>query len=1018
MQKAKTFSQPDDKYENTVRMSMASTHTSSERQSQCSSPIKVIGFRNFTPTGELKGFEQRSKSISYSTFTTRDSFSINLLGSPARMRPIEALKSSKIDDRKLSDALEGLECGPFFIFTYSEFVKSGHFRTVDSLENIEFTYQEQGHISPHHLLEKTSSTIIELKETDCVYIISKEQLDQKMSFFSISEKTWKQLATADFLARVNKVNGLVKEKNSFKKDELVVLAPISKGIHGEIRRGYCKHTRRYFGIQDIQIKTPEVLALLFQKLEAIAKVLESAFSNLANLVSLQLSEQKESEYMSLTVILDAGLGTLEDLSSFKNHNNKEWHEEELLKIVVSLLRLNSNLSDMNISLRDVSPANIAIDRDLKGLKILDFSLGHAQENESFATEIAGKPRFMAPEILLNIKRLFPKQVNSYLASLYSIGTSMLDLIGENNKKLSREDLLSYGYTERISHKYPALYEAYLIKLLNTQPLSRKEVVQGIKLKASDSSLIEEGKKAFEKFIAEQAFVDKIEVLADFETFLPYFWEIESSVLIERMEKNILEGFKSSRNSFKRVKKFFKKLVSLYESDRLNQEVIGALERFAEFIESECTNKSESDREDYNLLLLELHSKIGNLCKQEKNYNKALDNYEKASYYELLKEGDEKTFSNLASQLEIAYVYEKLGHDALALDTYIKTQDRFRQSFEADTNQLQEAIIYERIGVIYYRRGELFAAIDDIARAIVGYTTCYGANHESVANCERLLGDIHMKMGDEDQAIKHYRSYFSIYTCGTNKYEMHVGELMVKVGDYYKNKKEYEYAIENYERGLYIYEYHENKEEIYTLYESLAESYGYERKYLLAIKSLRLWCKLKASMNGEYNVELVPVMEEIANYLVKEGENSEALKEYSRILDILLLNEQKSDPEISNVLKKIVAICPLSFLVYRNLKRNSSLGGQKAAKDDTNVKGPLLISLNQIEDIRGVIMSSDSKMTLRSMRELITRECAYLRHLKYEFAFHTKSIHISEEDTMLLEECIENRDGLYYLMVKV
>ena len=909
MQKAKTFFLSDNKDENAVRMSTASTLASSERQSHCSSPVRVIGFRNFTPTGELRGFEQRSKSISLSTLNTRGSFSINLLGSPAGKRTSEALKSSNIGNREFPEVLEALECGPFIIFTYSEFVKSGNFRTVNSLENIEFSYEEaqQGYISPHQLLEKNSSTIIELKEADCIYIISREQLDQKMNLFSISEKTWRQLAVADFLAKVNKINGLIKDKKSVKESELVVFAPISQGIHGEIRRGYCKQTRRYFGIQDIQIKTPGVLALLFQQLQATTKVLESEFSYLTTLVSLQLSEQKESEYTTLRVVLDLGLGTLEDLATFKNHNNKEWHEEELLKIVVGLLRLNSNLSDMNILLRDISPDNIVIDQDLKGLKILDFSLGYIQENESLAIEIAGKPKFMAPEVLLNIKRLFPQRIDSYLASLYSIGISMLDLIGENNKKLSRDDLLSYVHAERMNHRYPALYEAYLVKLLNTQPLSRKEVIQGVKLKSNEELFIGGGKKALEKFIAEQTFVDKREILIDFETFLPYFWEIKSLALIEKMEENILEGFKSSKDSFKRVKKFFEKLISLYESERMNNEVIEALERFSGFIESECNTKSESDREDYNLLLLELHSKIGNLCKQEKNYNKALDNYEKASYYELLKEGDEKIFSNLTSQLEIAYVYEKLGHDALALDTYVKIQDRFRQSFETDTNQLQEAMIYERIGAIYYRRGELFAAVDDLARAIVGYTTCHGANHESVANCERLLGDICMKMRDEDQAIKHYRSYFSIYTCGTNKYEMQAGELMVKVGDYYKNKKEYEHAIENYERGLYIYEYHENKEQIYMLYESLAECYGCERKYLLAVKSLRQWCKLKVSVSGEHNVELVPALEKIANYLMKEGENSEALKEYSRIVDILLLNKQKDDPEVTNILKKIVVL---------------------------------------------------------------------------------------------------------------
>jgi len=147
---------------------------------------------------------------------------------------------------------------------------------------------------------------------------------------------------------------------------------------------------------------------------------------------------------------------------------------------------------------------------------------------------------------------------------------------------------------------------------------------------------------------------------------------------------------------------------------------------------------------------------------------------------------------------------------------------------------------------------------------------------------------------------------------------------------------------------------------------------------------------------------------IANYLVEEGEYKKALSEYSRALGIALVHRPGDDELVVELLKNISKISPLAFLSYKNYS-------QKKGDGKT-----VLISLNSLEDVRGIIEGVlDLNICLSELRGMILKECSYFKFFKFEFFVGAgdKGVDMVDEKIVKVQECVVLKDGFLHVVIK-
>lgn len=1017
--------------------SRVSTNFSSFRVSIPASPsIKVLGFRNFVPSFDFaKLMEEEPKLIK----DPKEIKDLKLDYSPI------VLHISKPDDCIQPTIVEIYESGPFLIFTYGESLRNGHPKDLLTLENIQIDYSSEENFLTEDLFFKEDGKqfMMKIKETDCIYIVPKDLFAQKMNLYSISEETWQETSLQTLKTKVETINSLIKGKPSFQEEDLVPLEPIHKGAFGECYRSYCRHTRDYYGIKCVYIKSPEFLTMVFQELDILTKILKSQNANLASILSLKLIE-RDYEPLCLRIVFDLGLGTLEEFAAFRSNIQDSWEEDELIRVTTELLKQHKNLNELNISVRDIRPSNIILSKDFKSFKFADFGLAHQYENDDTSGEIVGTPKYMAHEALKSIDQCTLVRHETTLAELYSIGRTIIALTNTDNENMdiSHTNVLAESSKEVLRDRYSTLWDKYLCKLLDTEPMRRKEALRGFRPPKGEILFIEKKSKPFQNYLAQKEFREKKDAMLDFDALLPYFWQLGNIGLIGDMEKTLVEKFRLQEVPISKVRRFFEKLAALYEAEKNYTKAIEIYEQLAGLLEEEKNRKEledEDHREDYNPLILDLHSKIGGLYRLLGDFNKSLENYEKALYFEYLKDSEELVH-DFKNHIEIGGVYEELEHSDLAIDTYTKVQERFRQSFKKNTNQLQEAILAEKMGRCFFKRGELLAAIEEITRAISCYEVCYGKHHVAVGVCEKLLGDIYKKAGDHEEAIRQYEIYFHNHLHGQAKYDLVAASLIEELGDFHQDRRNYDRAVENYKKAIHIYHYNDDSASLCRVYEKIAECYTLQKRYIVAVKTLRECYQIKAADLGENSLELIHIIEKIANNFVQDGEHKEALKEYTNALSIAMFHKSKEDPLIKEILKNIGKISPLAFLAYKNYKNSSPTHSYSpsrqsyspsrqqsfalsrhsfSSKSETpkHNNAPMLISLNTIEDVRGVLGGLDFDTSLSNLRDLIVEECKYLKFFKYNFVRQGKAVDSEEEKTVSLEECVITKDGFNYLLIE-
>ena len=288
------------------------------------------------------------------------------------------------------------------------------------------------------------------------------------------------------------INKLLTKDNE-EYEDLKIIKRIGKGGFSEVFQAINPTTNKEFALRLCQV-TPKTFnhqrALkeisIYNQLKLIdhpniAKVFT------AKIISSASDNQEES--LSLQVIMELGMCTLEDVFRKRVIEKKPWTQVELLKIFAMLTDAMRVARQYGISHRDLSLNNVILGGDLKDYKLIDFGEAKTISDKVESIPIVGKLAYLPPEIKLLVEQLEEDKDNvtidydPEMADVYSMGIifASLCILDKFDSRDSQEE-----WSRKLSilqDQYPKLYPL-ILDMVNDSPGKRKsfeEVLNAIQI---------------------------------------------------------------------------------------------------------------------------------------------------------------------------------------------------------------------------------------------------------------------------------------------------------------------------------------------------------------------------------------------------------------------------------------------------------------------------------------------------------------------------------------------------------
>lgn len=225
---------------------------------------------------------------------------------------------------------------------------------------------------------------------------------------------------------------------------------------------------------------------------------------------------------------------------------------------------------------------------------------------------------------------------------------------------------------------------------------------------------------------------------------------------------------------------------------------------------------------------------------------------------------------------LGYAYKQLGMVQYFQGYYVEAIERFRQSlatFKSINDLVGISNIYNNIGVVFYDQGDNVKALENYLNSLK-FAEQAGDSLRILSALNNVGSIYNLKPSTHDKALSYYQKALPI--CEKLGLTEELGTVSVNIGYIYFESKDYDKAMEYFNKALLAYG---NSEGSLNAYNYIGELYLSQQKYDLAIvnhnKALRESEKL--------NLKLIMVksLYGLGNVYVAMGNPATALSYYTR-----------------------------------------------------------------------------------------------------------------------------------------
>ena len=237
------------------------------------------------------------------------------------------------------------------------------------------------------------------------------------------------------LKNTKPIEEILKEYNVTQHDEKRAkkLKVLGKGSFGSVFLAYNENIG-FMAIKEITMQEKEDFRRLLYEVEILKTIERTQNPNFLKFHGL--FKKNEMEYV---IEMESGEIDLHSMLELRKNANKPYTEEEIVHIFLFLSKQYDFLEQQRIAHSDVKPQNMIVAKNSKNQSefiycITDFGTSFLLEKQEYMlpiTDIFGfSPRYAAPEIKLIEKDKYKfEKYDPYLADVYSLGVSILELMG-------------------------------------------------------------------------------------------------------------------------------------------------------------------------------------------------------------------------------------------------------------------------------------------------------------------------------------------------------------------------------------------------------------------------------------------------------------------------------------------------------------------------------------------------------------------------------------------------------------
>ncbi len=354
---------------------------------------------------------------------------------------------------------------------------------------------------------------------------------------------------------------------------------------------------------------------------------------------------------------------------------------------------------------------------------------------------------------------------------------------------------------------------------------------------------------------------------------------------------------------------------------------------------------------FQLLLGEEHpdvaisyNNIGLVYNSQGDYTKALTYYEKALNIWLKIYGEE--------QAVVAGLYNNIGSTYNYWGKYAEAQKYYEKALGIKLRIFGEehpdvALSYHNIGSIYFSLGEYGEALECTEKALKIRQKSFGEDHPDIAVSYNNIGIIYDSQGDYVKALDYTEKALKIRQKLFGEEHSDVALSYNNMGGIYWSLDNYNTALKYYEKALSIWRklFGEEHTNIAISYNNIGRFYKMQGDYTTALKYYEKALNIQQKIFGEKHPDVALSYRNIGSIYDSQTDYAKALDFYQKALDLDMCTLGEANPQTAYIYVYIAD-------VYKSMgKHNEALDCYNKSRD---------IFIKFVDEYHPYIMTVDSR----------------------------------------------------------